>query len=342
MKYIIYGAGAIGGAVGGRLYLSGKEVVFVARKHHVENIMDHGFRLDGPYGDDIIHLKAVEKVDELDVSEEDVVLLAVKSQDTEVAVEELHRAGLSDNPIVCLQNGVRNEEVASRRFSRVYGGSILIGSVFLYPGKVTWTALKPVFIGVYPEGIDDLSRKIASDLSAAGFYSHPYHDIMTVKYMKLVLNTGNAPLAITDYSEQSADKDEILSKFMAGGRREAIKVLNAAGIFSYREDVNIAAEILKLFGAGEDELTSWAGEAWTAYASTWQDTYLRRNSTEVRFFNGEIVELGKKFGISTPYNQVSIEVLEEIMDEQLEQGAYSPEDLLVRLKELEDKEMKKV
>ena len=44
-RYVIYGAGAIGGVVGARLHQSGHEVVLIARGAHLEAIQTHGLTL---------------------------------------------------------------------------------------------------------------------------------------------------------------------------------------------------------------------------------------------------------------------------------------------------------
>ena len=44
-RYIILGAGAVGGAIGARLALAGRGVVLVARGDHLAAILEHGLRL---------------------------------------------------------------------------------------------------------------------------------------------------------------------------------------------------------------------------------------------------------------------------------------------------------
>jgi 2-dehydropantoate 2-reductase len=59
----------------------------------------------------------------------------------------------------------------------------------------------------------------------------------------------------------------------------------------------------------------------------WQDLYLERNSTEADFLNGDIIELGKKVGIPTPYNTGLIEIVTRMMAERLKPGIYTPAEL---------------
>ncbi|MGH3339382.1 MAG: 2-dehydropantoate 2-reductase N-terminal domain-containing protein, partial [Propionibacteriaceae bacterium] len=53
-RYIILGAGAVGGALGGRLVLAGRDVVLVARGNHLAALREHGLRLRTP-NEDVTH-----------------------------------------------------------------------------------------------------------------------------------------------------------------------------------------------------------------------------------------------------------------------------------------------
>ncbi|MBI3303794.1 MAG: NAD(P)-binding domain-containing protein, partial [Deltaproteobacteria bacterium] len=121
MRYIIYGAGGIGGAIGGRLFHQGHEVVLICRGEHLTTIQRQGLTLKTPTETLQLPIRAVAHPLELSFSNEDVVILTMKSQDTEMALQDLERASGSDVPVVCCQNGVDNERMAARRFARVYG-----------------------------------------------------------------------------------------------------------------------------------------------------------------------------------------------------------------------------
>ena len=56
MRYVIYGAGAIGGTIGGRLAQHGHEVVSIARGAHAAAIRDHGLRLVSPDDDMLVRV----------------------------------------------------------------------------------------------------------------------------------------------------------------------------------------------------------------------------------------------------------------------------------------------
>src|SRR5690349_1906309 len=82
MRFVVYGAGAIGGVVGARLFQSGHDVVLIARGAHYEAIRDHGLRIQSPIDDETFPIPVVDHPSKLTLTGDDVVLLAMKSQDT--------------------------------------------------------------------------------------------------------------------------------------------------------------------------------------------------------------------------------------------------------------------
>src|SRR4051812_18814977 len=98
MRFIVYGAGAVGGVVGARLFESGHEVILVARGAHADAIEARGLTLRSPDGEATHRIPVVRSARAIDLSHDDgdCVLLAVKSQDTASALADLRGAGADD------------------------------------------------------------------------------------------------------------------------------------------------------------------------------------------------------------------------------------------------------
>src|SRR5215207_7197961 len=111
MRYIIYGAGAIGGGIGGRLFEAGHDVVLICRGEHLEAIRRDGLLLRSPEGETRLPVPAAGHPREIEFTPDDVVVLTMKTQDTERALLDLEAAGGSGLPVVCCQNGVENERL---------------------------------------------------------------------------------------------------------------------------------------------------------------------------------------------------------------------------------------
>ena len=116
MRFVIVGAGAVGGTVGARLIEAGREVVLVARGEHGAAIRARGLRLEAPDGTITVRANVVERVGDLAWRAEDVILLCVKTQQVQRVLAEL-AAGtdVAAMPIICLTNGLEAERMALQR-----------------------------------------------------------------------------------------------------------------------------------------------------------------------------------------------------------------------------------
>ena len=163
MRFVVYGAGAIGGVVGGRLAQAGHEVVLIARGDHHDAIRDDGLRLVIPDAEPItLSIPVVSHPAGLDFRDDDVVLLAMKSQHTGKALERARApTAPSSIAVVCVQNGVANEPAALRLFDDVYGVCVVCPALHLEPGVVEAYATPSTGIldvGRFPHGIGSARR----------------------------------------------------------------------------------------------------------------------------------------------------------------------------------------
>ncbi len=158
MRYVLYGAGAIGGAIGARLFQAGCETVLIARGAHLDAIKSNGLRIDTSAGSVTLPIPAAGHPSELRFDDGDVVLLTMKTQDTEAALVDLQTAAAGlELPVICAQNGVENERLALRRFENVYGMLVILPATYLEPGIVEAPAGPVAGIldaGRYPRGAD--------------------------------------------------------------------------------------------------------------------------------------------------------------------------------------------
>jgi len=315
MRVIIYGAGAIGCVVGGHLHLAGTDVVLVGRPGHINAINQNGLRFVTPDGTHNLQIPAVTGPDQIEFTSEDVVLLCVKGQNTEEALRDL-RSAVEDIPVFCLQNGVRNEDIATRYFPRIYGVMVRVGGVYVTDGEVTARRDPPgwLIIGQYPEGKDDLSEKVAEGLRSAGFFVLVTPDVLPFKWGKLMLNLGNAIGAITN--ARGNDTRRIYEAVY----EEASQVLSSAGIswVSNEELAGIWPE------STERPRTSLQTEA---QSSTWQSLARRQGAVETDFLNGEIVRQAERTGLKAPINEALLHIAQDMAASGEAPGKYNPAEL---------------
>ena len=122
MRFVIHGAGAIGGVAGGRLAEAGHDVVLIARGRHGERLASDGLVVRAPSRTVTLRLPVAAHPDDVTFDESDAVLLAVKSQDTPGALGDLARSAPANLAVVCLQNGSGADPHGALR---VYGEQVL-------------------------------------------------------------------------------------------------------------------------------------------------------------------------------------------------------------------------
>jgi 2-dehydropantoate 2-reductase len=321
VRFVIYGAGGIGGVVGGRLHQSGHDVTLIARGAHFEAIRDNGLRLQSADEDVILGIDVADHPSGLYWKDGDVAILAMKSQDTAPALEALVAAAPPSIAIACAQNGVANEAAALRYFAKVYGICVMCPTNHLEPGIVQAYSTPVSGIldaGRYPEGVDDIAVAITDALSKSTFVSEPRPDIMRWKYGKLLMNLGNGIDALCGGGARGGDLYRML-------RSEAVNVLNAAGIdFVDRdEDRERRADIMTI---------KPIGEAMRGGGSTWQSLARGLTSVETDYLNGEITKLGRLHGVPTPANELMQQVMRDAVRDRVQPGSLSPDDLMAKLK----------
>lgn len=288
MRYIIYGAGAVGGTIGARLFEHGRDVAFIARGDHGRAIAANGLRFGTPEGWRTLRVPVVEHPDRLTFGLGDVVILALKSQDTTVALDALETLAPMDLHIVCAQNGVENERRVLRRFSNVHGMCVMMAAVFLEPGvvRVHNTPMSGVCdIGRYPSGCDAIDRAVAADFEASMIRSTAVDDIMDRKYAKLLSN-------LTNGLEAAVGRAALSSSLAERARNEGRAAFAAARITA------TSATDLRWTTMG----FAAVGGVERIGGSTLQSVARGARTLETDDLNGEIVLLGRLHGIATPVN----------------------------------------
>ena len=319
MRFVVVGAGAIGGAVGGRLFQRGFDVTLVARGEHGQALASDGLVLESPEQTVTLPVPAV--TDPADVSWEGdadgnpVVLLAVKGQHTDHALTQLSVAPPL-TPVVCMQNGVENERRVLRHFPHTYGMCVMCPASQLRPGVVQIHSA-PVSglldLGCFPAGIDALGQAIADAIATTTFQSVARPDIMRWKYRKLLMNLANAVEALSGPGGR-------FGPLAKEAQREGNAVLAAAGIdvASSEEDRERRGDFLQLAPTSSGE---WQG------GSSWQSLARRAGSIEAEFLNGEVVLLGALHGVPTPVNALLQRLAVRAAADGTEPGTWRIEDL---------------
>ncbi|MET8410919.1 2-dehydropantoate 2-reductase N-terminal domain-containing protein [Streptomyces sp. NPDC005195] len=303
MRYVIIGAGAVGGAIGGRLAEAGHDVVLVARGAHHEALRASGLRLMTAEGTRTHLLPVADGPAALGaLRADDVLLLAVKTQDSAAALAAWGAAPVAGGgtaaerlPLVCAQNGVESQRLALRRFRRVYGVCVWLPATFVEPGAVSaaGTPLTGILhLGRYPHGTDETARRIAADLEKSRFEAPVVTDVARWQYAKLLGNLANAMEAVSG-PVSGEEGLELLGRVRAEGEA----ALAAAGIAYASEEEQRRARGDRITLQPFDGSPRRGG-------SSWQSLDRATGTIEADYLNGEIALLGRLHGVPTPLNDL--------------------------------------
>ena len=280
MQVAVVGAGAVGCYYGGLLLRAGHDVTFIGRQPHVDAINANGLLLDtGTFSG---HLPAKAATDTTALASPDLVLVCVKSADTEQAGRSLVGRLLPETSVLSLQNGVDN----APRLSAVTGHAVIpvvvyVGSEMAGPGHVRHHGGGDLAIGA-----SAASDALAQTLEAAGVHITISDDIDKTLWSKLIINCAfNALSAVAGISYGPMLEVEGTRDVVIRAVQEATAVARASGV-SIPDD--LLAHILNIPSIMPNQMSSTA-----------QDL-ARGKPSEIDFLNGYVVRKGAELGIPTP------------------------------------------
>lgn len=289
MRIGVMGAGAVGCYYGGMLARGGHEVVLVGRPVHVEAMREHGLRMETAAFDERI---AVEAATEPEVIAGcDVVLVAVKSADTEAVGEQLRPLLAPGALVLSLQNGIDNADrlAAVLPDQRVEAAVVYVATEMGGPGHVRHHGRGELVVGPG-------AAPIAGDFEAADIpmtVTASAADVRAALWAKLTANCAwNALSAITDRPYgwlHTVDGVAGPSGVLADVVAECRAVARAEGI-------DLPPDALA-------QVESLAGSMPGQRSSTAQDL-ARGRPTEIAHLNGYVVRRGVELGVPTPVSRL--------------------------------------
>jgi 2-dehydropantoate 2-reductase len=283
------GAGALGCYFGGRLAQSGVKVTLIARLAHVEVIKRDGLILESGGTKTAIPLEAT--TEPAGVRDADLVLVCVKSADTESAAKAVAPHLAEHAILVSLQNGIGNvERIRAHADRPVAAGIVYTAANMPGPGHVKHTGGGSIVLGGLPAwGIDDAKlAAIKQTFDAAKIPMEVSAAIELGLWTKLMQNCCyNAVCALTEkpYGEMAAMPE--VRELMGQAGYEVVALAQRKGVPLQRDAVEAAL----------NRVVTMA----TTMSSTAQDL-MKGKPTEIDYLNGLIARESKALGLAAPIN----------------------------------------
>jgi 2-dehydropantoate 2-reductase len=288
VRILVYGAGGVGAFFGALLARAGRDVHFVARGTHLEALRSRGLRIKSDLiGDvEVPHVSVYPRA--ADSGRADLVLVCVKTHQTDSILDDLAAVVGDDTVVIPLQNGVESDEQLAARFGRrrVLPAAVYVGATVDEPGVVSHQAPARISMGA-TDGFDEQRLAVIYEtLASTGQVVQISPDIQRERWRKLMWNASfNTVSAVTLRTPADLlalpETRALIIRLMS----EVVDVARAHGINLQRSDI--------------DEHIAWTERASGMRTSTMVDRE-RGRTMEADGLIGVIVRKGGDAGVPTP------------------------------------------
>ena len=330
---VIYGAGAIGGLIGAYATRAGQDVLLVDKvAEHVARMNERGLRVFGSEGEFTVPVRAATPEALPDGLE--LVLLAVKGQDTAAALEVIAPRLAPAGAIVSLQNGLNEAKIASRvGKERVVGAFVNFGADYKGPGEILEGEGGNVYLGELDGSETERLERIAALIRPA----KPVvitDNILGYLWAKQAYASLAFATALVDATIGEVLEAERNQRVCVALCRETIAVGRALGyrlerfsdfdpgVYEPRDRAELELTFASLREYGERSRRSAK-----SHTGIWHDLVVRRRKTEVEPILGEVVAQGRALGIDVRLNEALVGMIHEIEDGRRAMGWHNFDEL---------------
>ncbi len=288
MRFLVLGAGAVGGYFGGRLAEAGRDVTFLVRGARIDQLAQHGLHVESPLGDFRVPAR-IATADQLG-GPYDVVLLTAKHYDLDGAIAAIRPAVGPRTAVLPLLNGLLHLDRLDAAFGaeHVLGGVAYVGAVLLPDGSIRHVnRLSGIAFGERSGAVSERARAIAAEFAGTPVSAPASADIMLDMWEKFVFISAMAGMNCLfrgNIGEIVATRDG--SALMLDALAECRAVATAAG-FAPRPHAMEPVERLLTEPGGVNS------------ASMRQDLEAGRR-TEADAIIGDMLRRAAGFGLATP------------------------------------------
>jgi 2-dehydropantoate 2-reductase len=287
-RIAVLGAGAVGCYFGGMLARAGAPVTLIGRPHHVEAITRDGLWLETLQFQARVSVAASAAVEAVQGAA--VVLVCVKTLDTEEAARSLAPQLAPGAVVLSLQNGVDNvERIRTAAGIGALPVVVYVAAAMTGPGRVRHTGRGDLIVGDPRLSRREDLERLAALFSRGGVPCTVSDNIEGELWAKMAMNCAfNAVSALGSAKYGRIAHDPLARQVLRLAVEETTAVARAAGVRLADTDLVEAAFEL---GAAMSGATS----------STAQDI-ARGKRTEVDALNGYVARRGAELGVPTPVN----------------------------------------
>jgi 2-dehydropantoate 2-reductase len=318
-EIVIYGAGSIGATVGGWLAAAGIPVVFVVRPQRAQALNLEGLQLYQVGRKAAARTISIHAVSDLStVPGARIIVLAVKNYDLELAARDIKEKLKCEPVIVALQNGVDNQSVLRRHFTKVIYGVIQYNAWRDADNIFGYQAVGPIRLGVLDESLTAQRDEVVS-LFAKAFRCIAEPRITDAAKCKMLFNLSNSITALVGLGVRDIKDIGALRGSIADVIYEGMQILQAAGVQEVRLPGGgnwTTVRAMKFLPGFIINRSFRKKMEHFQMSSMVQDVYVaKRRVTELESLNGYFVRLAESVGFDARYNKALYRITKAWLDQ---------------------------
>ncbi len=306
-KIVMFGSGAVGGSVGAWVASNYEHVYFLDQGEIADTIKSKGITHYKGDEKDKKETVSVKVIDDLNhVPDADVIVIGVKNYSLD-AVAKMIKDKVGDKPIiVAMQNGVENQEILPKYFSKV---------IYCIVSYNAWMD-EPVVIGYQKKGplvFGTLNNELQAEMKEiAGIFGKGVETVITphvkdAAHSKMIINLTNSLTTLIGHPQKEISSLPLFQKLLSNLTYEGVQIVKAAG---YKECklggmppwavITASAKLPRrltrgIFKKNVDKMVM---------SSMAQDILQRKGSeSELESLNGYFLKLADEHGLKVPYNR---------------------------------------
>lgn len=319
MVVTIVGAGAIGGVTGASLTRAGHDVLLVDQAaDHVAAMNERGLEIVTTAGAWSVPVRAV--TPDAMPPTLDLVLLAVKAQHTELALDRIQPRLARRGTVVSLQNGLNESVIAARvGAERAVGCLVNWAADWIAPGRIQHGGVGTFALGELDGELSPRVKELA-DLLSAVTPTQVSSNIQGLKWAKhvysaLLVATALVDAHVYEVVERSPDIQRMLVALVA----EGMAVAEAEGVQIEAFD-EFDPVWYRAGAAGDGAAVARAMVAISKFyrshtktkTGIWRDLAVRKRKTEVEAHVGATLARAERHGIRTPLSRRLLALIGEL------------------------------
>ncbi len=312
MKIVFFGAGAIGQSVGGWIAPHHGNVYFLDRGEVAKIMKEKGISLFEQNKQDQKTSVRVKVIDDIgEAADADVIVIGVKNFSLD-AVAKAVREKAGDRPvIIAMQNGVENQAILPKYFSKVIYCVIGYNAWFDQPGVVGYQKKGPLVFGTKDNELMEEMREIAGIFNR-GVETVVVDHLQDAAHSKVIINLTNSLTTLIGHGFRPVSDEKLFQKLLTNLLYEGTRIATAAGYHECKIGGMPPWLLMKLGATLPQFLTRpmFRKNARKMVMSSMAQDIIQRggHDSELETINGYMVGLAEKHNIDAPYNRAIYEL----------------------------------